>query len=110
MRRMMENKDVSKKLQEHERRISALEKILDNAKKPKIRGNKKTLSVHIIELRDASFFSKPKTAEETHTKLNGKYPCELNRVEVAVIRLAGRRQLRKASKVINKKEYQAYVW
>lgn len=106
----MENSDLSKKLQDHERRISALEKILGNVKKPKIRDNKQSLSDHIIELRDGGFFSQPKTAEETHVKLGTKYPCKLNRVAVALVRLAGRRQLRKASKIINKKEYQAYVW
>ena len=106
----MENKDVSKKLQDHERRISALEKILDNVKKPKIRGNKQSISDHIIELRDAGFFSQQKTAEETHTKLSGKYPCELNRVAVALVRLAGRKQLRVSSKVVGKKKYKAFVW
>jgi len=77
-------------------------------KKPS--GNKKSLPVHIIELRDGGFFSQSKTAQETHAKLGVKYPCELNRVAVVLVRLAERRQLRKASKVINKKEYQAYVW
>ncbi len=107
---MMENKDVNKKLQDHEKRIAALEKILDNVKKPKTRNNKQTLPDHIIELRDSGFFSQPKTAEETHAKLRTRYPCKLNRVAVALVRLAGRRQLRKASKVVDKKEYQAYVW
>ena len=106
----MESKDVSKKLQDHERRISALEKILDNAKKPKIRDKKQSLSDHIIELRDGGFFSKQKTAEETHTKLSGKYSCELNRVAVALVRLAERNQLRVSSKVLDKKKYKAYVW
>ena len=108
---MPENKDVSKKLQDHERRISALEKILGNAKKPKTRGDKQSLSDHVIELRDGGFFSQEKTAEETHTKLRGKYPCELNRVEVALVRLAGKKpkQLRITSKVVGKKKYKAYV-
>lgn len=108
--RKMENKDVSKKLQDHESRILALEKILGNAKKPKIKNNRQTLPEHIIELRDEGFFSQAKIAEETHAKIHVKYPCELNRVEVALVRLAGKRQLRKASKIMNEREYQAYVW
>jgi len=112
MRRIVENKNVSKKLQDHERRISALEKILKNGKKSKITGKKKTLSDYIIELRDNGFFSQPKTAEETHKKLSGKYFCEFNRVEVSLLRLAEKKpkQLRITSKVVNKKKYKAYVW
>ena len=112
MRRIMENKNVSKKLQDHERRISALEKILKNNKPPKIAGKKKTLSDHLIELRDTGFFSQPKTAEEVHKKLSEIYFCELNRVEVALLRLTEqkRKQLRITSKVVNKKKYKAYVW
>ena len=92
MKKIMENKDVNKKLEDHERRISFLEKMLDRSKKPEIEGNKKSLSDHIIKLRNDGFFSQPKTAEETHAKLNVKYPCELNRVEVALLRLAGKNQ------------------
>lgn len=81
-----------------------------NTKKLKIRGNKHSISDHVIELRNSSFFSQPKTAEETHAKLGRIYPCELNRVAVALVRLTERKQLRKASKVIGKKKYIAYVW
>ena len=109
MRGTMENKDVSKKLQDHERRISALEKKL-NVKEPKIRGNRQSLSDHIIDLRDAGFFSQQKTAEEIHTKLTGKYSCELNRVAVALLRLTEKKQLRITSKVVDKKKFKAYVW
>ncbi len=108
----MEIKDVNKKLEDHERRISILEKILGNDKKPKIKNNKQSLSEHIIKLRDDGFFSQSKTAEETRAKLSVKYPCELNRVEVALLRLAGKKptQLRITSKVVDKKKYKAYAW
>lgn len=107
---MMENRDVSKKLQDHERRIAVLEKLMSNTKRSKIKDNKRSLSKYIMELRDDGFFSQPKTAVETHVKLNVKYSCELNRVEVALVRLAGKKQLRKGSKIMDKKKYKAYVW
>jgi hypothetical protein len=107
---MMENKDTNKKLQDHERRISALEKLMGDTKKPKIKGSKQSLSDYMLELRDGGFFSQPKTAEDVHSKLNVKYPCEVNRVAVALVRLAGKKQLRKASKIVDKKKYKAYVW
>ena len=110
MKKMVENKDISRILADHEKRIASLEKRLDTGKKPKVNSDVKTLPEHIIELRDDGFFSQPKTAEETHSKLSMKYSCKLNRVAVALVRLAGKRQLRKASKTVNGKEYQAYVW
>jgi len=107
----MENRTkVNEILQDHEKRISALESIISKPKKPEIVKGKKSLSDHIIELRDSGFFSQPKTAEETHAKLTGKYHCDLNRVAVALLRLAERNKLRKASKTIEGKNYKAYVW
>lgn len=97
-------------LQEHEQRISALESIIGKSKKPKIEKNKKTLSDHIIGLRDNGFFPLPKSAEEIHKKISTNYACELNRVEVALFRLAEKRQLRKTSKIVNGKKHKAYVW
>ena len=97
-------------LKDLEKRISALESLIGKSQKLKIQSGKQSLSDYIIELRDSGFFSKPKTAEETHTKLIEKYHCELNRVAMALLRLAERKQLRKASKLIGKKKYKAYVW
>lgn len=109
---MSENKDVNKKLQDHERRILALEEILKNIKKAKKSNDKQSLTVHIIELRDAGFFSQPKTAEEVHAKLSQKYYCELNRVAVGLLRLVENKskQLRVTSKKVGKKKYKAFVW
>lgn len=107
---MKDLKEISKALYDHERRILTLEKLTSKNKNPTTNGTKQSLSDHIIELRDKGSFSQPKTAEETHAKLTGKYPCELNRVAVALVRLSGRKQLRKASKTINGKKYTAYVW
>lgn len=64
----------------------------------------------IIEIRDADFFKEPRTAHEVHEKIRGKYPCEANRVEVALLRLNERKKLRKASKLVDKKRQVAYVW
>ncbi|MBU0478267.1 hypothetical protein KKC91_06840 [bacterium] len=104
-----ENK-ISKTLKDHEKRIYALEALIGKSRKSKIKAGKQSLSDHIIELRDIGFFSQPKIAGETHTKLTKKYHCELNRVAVALVRLAGRKQLRKASKIVSGKKHKAYVW
>ncbi len=74
------------------------------------RARKKTLSDHILELRDKAVFSEPQTAREVHEKLQASYPCMLNRVEVELLRVVARKQLRKASKIVNGKEQAAYAW
>ena len=109
-KRMAKEKEVNKILADHEERICALETLIGKSRKPKTKAGKQSLSDHIIELRDSGFFSQPKTAEETHAKLTRKYHCELNRVAVELLRLAGKKQLRKASKIVDKKKYKAYVW
>ena len=108
--REMVNKNIDKILKDHEKRIKALESAISKHKKLNITKSRKSLPTYILELRDNGFFSQPKTAEETHKKLQGKYHCELNRVEVALIRIANKKQLRKASKIISGKKYKAYVW
>lgn len=103
-------KKLSDVTKNHEKRISALESLFIKPKKSKIDLAKRSLSDHLIELRDSGFFAQPKTAEDSHKKLMGTYPCELNRVAVALVRISERKQLRKASKNIDKKKYKAYVW
>jgi len=71
---------------------------------------KNVLTDRIIHLRDKGAFAQPKTAREVHEKLSPTYPCELNRVEVALPRLVKRKLLRKASKVLGDKKQAAYVW
>lgn len=70
----------------------------------------KALTDHILILRSAGFLKQPKTAKEVHNKLYPTYPCNLNRVEVALLRLSQKRQLRKTSKSQGDKEVLAYVW
>ncbi len=70
----------------------------------------KTINDHILNLKTQKFFKQPKTAKETHIKLQGVYPCELNRVAVALLRSQKAGELRKTTKLINKKKITAYVW
>lgn len=107
---MKSDKDFERMLTDHEKRISHLESILLKSRNRKTRNDKHKLSDHIMVLRDKGFFVQPKTAEETHKKLQESYHCELNRVAVALLRLSKRKQLRRASKIIEKKSYQAYAW
>ncbi len=69
-----------------------------------------TLPEHILSLREAKFFSQPRTSDEVHKELQPTYACEDNRVAMALLRLANKKQLRKATKVINDREYKAYAW
>jgi len=103
--------EIKKILDDHEIRIKAIESIVGKHKKTRtIIKTRKGLPTYILELRDSGFFSQPKTAEETHKELQGKYHCETNRVSMALLRLAKKRELRKATKLINGQKYKAYVW
>lgn len=101
--------EINKMLQDHESRLQKLE-----ASKQAIRSDNQTakpaLADHIIRLRDENFFNQPKTGEEVHAKIQETYPCERNRVEVALLRLAAKKELRRATKNIGDKSYKAYVW
>lgn len=97
------------------RRIEKLEKAVFGTGKVKVVKSKtssrnNSLTNHIVALRDASFFKQPKTAPEVHAKLQQNYPCEPNRVAVALFRLHKNKGLRITSKKIGKKKLQAYVW
>jgi hypothetical protein len=108
--KMAVDSDVKKILDDHEKRIAYLESLVAKPRKASVPKNKRRLTEHMIEFRKKGFFAQPKTAEETHAKLQQSYHCDPNRVAVALFRLSKRRQLRRATKVVNKKEYQAYVW
>ena len=69
-----------------------------------------TLPDCIVEVRDAGFFKEPRIAREVHEKLYATYPCEIDRVAMALLRLNERKKLRKASKLVDKKKQVAYVW
>ncbi|MDD5544078.1 MAG: hypothetical protein PHX83_12975 [Acidobacteriia bacterium] len=81
------------------------------SRKPAAKGaSAKTLPGHILRLREEGFFKQAKTSNEVHAKLQSVYPCDANRVAMALLRLQRRKQLRKSSKVIGKKKQAAYVW
>ena len=101
---------VLKKLEGLEKRIVHLESLILDRRPHVVTSKRKTLRDHILSLRDEGFFSEPRTAQETHQEVQKSYPCELNRVEVVLYKLAQKRQLRKANKTINGKEYNAYAW
>ena len=69
-----------------------------------------TLPKHILSLRENRVFKQPKTALEVHAKLQSIYPCDINRVEVALVRLRKGGKLRKSSKLVKGKQLVAYVW
>lgn len=65
---------------------------------------------HILALRDSGFMKQPKTGDEVHAKLQSSYHCDINRVDVALLRLHKRRLLRKTSKSVGQRKKLAYVW
>jgi hypothetical protein len=108
---MTAQKSIDQRLENLEARVSKIESLLSPQAKPKSQTSKPiTLSDHILTLRDKAFFAQPQTAGDVHAKLSEKYSCVVNRVAVALVRLSKTKQLRKASKSIDGKSYQAYVW
>lgn len=64
----------------------------------------------ILALRDDGFFRQPKSNLDVHSEASKSYPCVRTRVSVALIRLAKRRELRRAETVKNGKRVVAYAW
>lgn len=97
-------------LENHEKRITELEAKLTGRKVPLLEKDRKTLSDFILELRGEGFFVNPKIPEEVYAELQERYHCEQNRVAVALIRLADRKELRRTSVLVGAKKFKAYVW
>jgi len=70
----------------------------------------KRLPEHILALRETNFFREPRTPSEVHAKLLETYNCLLNRVQMALLRLQRRKELRKTVKKIGDEEHGAFVW
>lgn len=70
----------------------------------------KGLPDHIVLLREEGFFREPRTSLEVHEKLQKTYSCLHDRVQMALLRLQRRRELRKATKNVGDQEKTAYVW
>jgi len=94
------------------RELGQADRVRAKTRPPRLKdpASPKTLPAWILKLRDEGQFKQPKTAREAHAKLQSYFPCDLNRVEVALLRLQKRKQLRKASKVVGDKKQVAYVW
>jgi len=104
--------EIIRRLDEHDGRISKLEnKEPKNKGKALVKPNKDSLPNKIISLRDEDFFKPPKIVEEINKELSSKgYHCESNRVSMALIRLAKKGELRKATKIVSDKSQKAYAW
>jgi hypothetical protein len=61
-------------------------------------------------LRSEGFFADPRTSTDVHEKLQQTYHCLPDRVQMALLRLQRRRELRKALKKVSDQEKVAYVW
>jgi hypothetical protein len=64
---------------------------------------------HILKLKDNGYLKQAKTANEVQQKLQPVYPCDLDRVAMALLRLQRRKELRKTSKLVTGKKQIAYV-
>jgi hypothetical protein len=73
-------------------------------------GPVKGLPGHILALREKNFFREPRTPAEVHATLLETYHCVLNRVQMALLRLHRKRELRKAVKKIGNQDHAGYVW
>ncbi|MER2514148.1 MAG: hypothetical protein ABTQ25_17320 [Nitrosomonas ureae] len=110
---MMENNEVTKTLADHESRLAILESILrkpiSSGKVPQTNTHP-TLPQHILKLRNSGFFAEPRTADDVHKKLIPTYHSEPDRIAMALLRLASKKELRKSTKKMEKRSYLAYVW
>jgi hypothetical protein len=68
------------------------------------------LPARLLALRETGFFREPRTALEVHQELRKTYVCLPNRVQMALLRLQKRRELRKAEKRDRDRAEVAYVW
>lgn len=110
----MSNKNLVSTLEEIQKLVDrALKQVGENTgvatvhtKKTSVSGSLPDL---ILGLRANGFFKQPKTAKEVHAELESNYPCEPDRVNVALLRLLKRKQLRKVNKLVGDKKTIAYV-
>ncbi|MCJ7513020.1 MAG: hypothetical protein MUO23_08625 [Anaerolineales bacterium] len=107
---MAADADLRRQLADLERRVRVLEGKPSKPRTQKDSRKLESLPQHILSLREAGFFVQPRIATDVHKKLLPTYHCEVDRVNMALYRLASRKELRKASKVIGGKRMQAYVW
>ena len=116
---MTQKEDIAERVREIRRLADEALKIIggrtgsmheEKTKSRATRSFRNTLPDHILPLREEGFFRQPRTAPEIHKKLQGVYPCDLNRVEVALYRLHKKRLLRRTSKGTGESKQVAYAW
>jgi hypothetical protein len=101
--------DTTTILENHEKRITELEARFESPKPTLPIKDKKSLNDHILNLREEGFFAEPRIPEQVYAALQQSYHCERNRVAVALLRLADRRELRRTSIDVSGKKYVGYV-
>ena len=77
---------------------------------PQVSKALKSLRDHILHLRSQGFFHEPRTANGVHAEVQKTYRCQLDRVQMALLRLLRKRELRKTVKSIGGRDQVAYVW
>lgn len=70
----------------------------------------RSLPEQILALRETGFFREPRTPQEVHEKLQETYHCLMDRVQMALLRLSRKHELRKTVKTVGKQEESAYAW
>jgi hypothetical protein len=103
--------EIEKRIRDHEKRITELEKnVFEKRTKPERKLKPEGLPDRILALRASNFFGEPRTDAEVHSEIVKTYPCDLNRVSVALFRLSKKKELRKTTKVGEDKDHVAYAW
>lgn len=102
------SEEIKKKLENHEKRISALEKIIK--KKPKITlSEKKGTEDWIIELKDEGFFNEEKTISQIRDALHAKGRIvKITDLPPYLLKLVRNNVLKRVQKVIGKKKNWVY--
>lgn len=107
----MKTDDISHRLAAIEKRLATLEqKTTVTRKQSQSRALATSLPDCIISIRSNGFFKKPRSIDEVHEHIQNEYSCEVDRVSMALLRLAKRRELRKCFVMKNDRKFKAFVW
>lgn len=111
------NPKLAQKLIQAQRLIDECVGMLGTPQEPRRAGavkmvdhNREGIQRYLLDLRDRGFFKQAKVASEVHAELQASFPCELNRVAVALLRMHKKQELRKLSKIVDKSRKTAYAW
>jgi len=100
--------EIRKTLDDHEKRISALEKLF--GKKPNLTLQpKKGTEVLLIEIKGEGFFNEGKTISEVHEMLNARGRIvKITDLPVYLLKLVRNETLKRAHKTVGKKRIWVY--